>query len=189
MTSIPIDITTERLHLRTITRADVTQAYVGWLNDEHVNRYLECRFEISTLTSVRRYVDAILADHRFLFVAIEDENGTHIGNIKLGPIDWHHRRGEIGIMIGHAAAWGKGLATEAIRSLSIFGFRQLNLAKLTAHAYAPNLASIAAFQLAGYDIEGTLKEHVQLDGIRCDVVALGSVGARDESAIPPDPLC
>ena len=51
----------------------------------------------------------------FLPFAIKTTD-KHIGNIKLGPINWIHRYGDISLLIGDKDYWGKGIATEAIRA-------------------------------------------------------------------------
>src|SRR5580658_2693147 len=84
----------------------VTDQYVAWLNEPVINRYLESRFQAHTVESTRAFVGALLdsADNLFLGIRYRPggnaQHGNHVGNIKLGPINWPHRTGEIGLMIG-----------------------------------------------------------------------------------------
>ena len=102
---------------------DVTDAYVRWLNDPEINRFLESRFAEHTLDSTRGYVADMLESPGNLMMGIRSlALGRHVGNIKLGPIDRQHGLGEIGLMIGERTAWGRGIATRAISIISRSGF-------------------------------------------------------------------
>ena len=50
-------------------------------------------------------------------LAIEDEQGRHIGNIMYYNIDALHREAELGITIGDTGCWGQGYGSEAVRVL------------------------------------------------------------------------
>jgi len=163
------------IYLRPIALADVTETYVGWLNDPKVNQYLESRFTRHTLGSVREYVSGILGseENRFFAICLKQGN-RHVGNIKLGNIHSHHRSADIGLFIGDAEAWGKGYGSEAIGLLTEFAFGELDLRKLIAGCYAKNLASIAAFEKRGWRREGLLRGQIIVDGTPDDLVLLGT---------------
>lgn len=166
----------ERLYLRPVRVVDVTEEYVNWLNNEEVNQYLESRFIIHTPGSVQAYVEKIVRDPDiFFFAMVRKDNNRHIGNIKLGPMDWHHKIGDIGIIIGDRDSWGKGYATEAIAAVSNFAFSELGLHKLTAGAYENNVGSIKAFQKAGFWEEGRKKSHYFYQGKYIDSVLLAKI--------------
>jgi ribosomal-protein-alanine N-acetyltransferase len=149
---------TDQVELFLLEPEHVGDAYVGWLNDVGVNRYLESRFAAATLESTRRFVAAALASETSLFCGIRLTN-RHVGNIKLAPIDRHHGLGEIGIMIGEPAVWGSGIGTAAIRAMATIAKQELQLRKLTAGCYSSNQGSVRAFLKAGFFIEGTRKQH------------------------------
>jgi RimJ/RimL family protein N-acetyltransferase len=151
---------TDQIELFLLEPQDVHEAYVGWLNDERVNRYLETRFAPATLESTRQFVAAALNSEASLFCGIRlRATNRHVGNIKMAPIDWHHGLGEMGIMIGEPRAWGKGVATAAINIMATIAKEELHLRKLTAGCYASNKGSVRAFLKAGFLIEGTRKQH------------------------------
>jgi len=151
----------------------VTDAYVRWLNDGQVNRYLESRFAVADLDSTRQFVATALASAVTLFLGIRSLLlDRHVGNIKLGPVDRHHGLGEIGIMVGDRAAWGRGIATEAIGLMANIACEELGLRKLTAGCYASNVGSVRAFCKAGFAVEGCRKAHFMLDGRTEDLLLL-----------------
>ena len=151
----------------------VTEAYVGWLNDPEVRQYLESRFVVQDLAGVRAFVAAQLADERTLFLGIRSlELGRHVGNIKIGPIDRHHGLGEVGIMIGDRAAWGRGVGSEAIRVIAQIARHELGLRRLTAGCYRSNRGSARTFEKAGFTIEGARPGHFLLNGRPEDLILM-----------------
>jgi RimJ/RimL family protein N-acetyltransferase len=164
--------------LRSISQADVTPSYLSWMNDPKVVRYTESRFQIHTLDSLETVVSGVLADPDLIMWAIcRADDRAHVGNIKLGPINWRHGLGDIGLIIGDRACWGKGFATEAISLLSGYAFGALRLHKLTASMYADNIGSRRAFEKAGFEIEGVRRSHFRLDDRFTDLVLMGRINA------------
>src|SRR3954468_24973407 len=105
---------TPRLQLRSLTAEDATQRYLGWLTDPEVNRYLEARFAEHSLESLRQFIEACNSGVAELLLGICLADGRHIGNIKLGPVNPHHKNAAIGLLIGERDCWGLGYASEAI---------------------------------------------------------------------------
>ncbi len=169
------DIETTRLVLACLREDHVTQVYLSWMEDPEVNRYLETRFTRSSLESLRSYVAGIRSSsHSYLFGIFVGGTGTHVGNIKLGPVSEQHGSASIGLVLGDRNAWGKGYASEAITAVADWAFGSLALDKLTAGSYQRNGGSIRAFQKSGFLVEGVQRSQVRLaDGDRDDVVLLG----------------
>lgn len=152
---------------------DVADQYVSWLNDPLVNRYLESRFVVHTLESTRQFVRSVIdSDDSILFGIRYLPARRHVGNIKLGPIDRHHRRAELGLLIGERALWGRGIAAAAIELATRYAFDKLGLLKVTAGCYVSNLGSRRAFEKAGFVVEAVRKRHFLLDGQPEDGVLL-----------------
>ena len=162
------------IFLREVRESDVNDNYYRWLNDPEINKYLETRYYPRSQENILGFVRQMDGKPNEIFLAICDKNsGKHIGNIKLGPINWIHRYGDISLLIGDKDYWGKGIATEAIKLLSAFGFHTLNLHKIKAGCYEKNLASIKAFKNAGYIIEGELKNLWMINGGFQNQIILG----------------
>lgn len=170
----------ERICLRPIGIKDVGQEYVDWLNNQEINQFLESRFTKHTIESVRAYVSKFAMDDSIIFLAIiRKEDNKHIGNIKCGPIDWHHKRGDVGFMVGDKSVWGKGYATEAIKLFTDYLFNIMKLHKITAGAYANNIGSIKALKKSGFFEEARLKEHAFSMGAFVDVVLMAKINKED----------
>jgi RimJ/RimL family protein N-acetyltransferase len=162
------------VYLRPVRPSDVRAGYARWLNDPLINQFLESRFQKATEADLEAYVARFAADpdHTFLAVVARDTD-THIGNVKLGPIDRHHQVADMGLLIGDRAYWGRGIATEVIRLVSRYAFDELGLRKVTAGCYSTNRAAIRAFEKAGFAREGLRRKQYQSDGAYVDGVMLG----------------
>lgn len=164
----------ERIYLRDVELKDVTVNYCGWLNDREVNQFLETRFSSQTKASIEEYVRRMRQDSSSVFLAvILKDNHRHIGNIKMGPINWIHRFADISLLLGDKANWGKGYGTEAIRLTIQYAFEKLNLHRLQATIYETNQGSIKAFKKAGFSEEGTARQKRFLDGHYMDEKIFG----------------
>ena len=169
-----IIIESERLSFRELTPEDAKGNYLKWMNDAEVVKYLESRFQTHTSESLAEFVRSTAASENNIFCAIVlKQDGRHIGNIKLGPIDLTHRKADVGLMIGEKDCWGKGLGSEAYTLMVEHAFKNLNLHKVTAGAYAVNEASIKALLKAGFRQEGLLQKHCAFDGGYTDVLLFG----------------
>ncbi len=164
----------DRISLREVLLTDVNANYHRWMNDPEVTRYLESRFYPNSVEGLRDYVSHKLGDRDNIFLAIILKDGErHIGNIKLGPINWIHRFADVGILIGEKDCWRKGYATEAILLITDYAFKTLNLHHLTAGCYAANVGSTKAFIKAGWQQEGVQHNHFFCGETYMDAIMLG----------------
>ncbi len=149
----------KKIYLRILSPEDVSQDYVDWMHDPLVNQYLESKYTAQTVDMVKEFVEAMNSSaHDFLF-GIFLRDGKHVGNIKIGGVNFVHRYAEIGLLIGDRDQWGKGLGREAIELATRYAFEELNLNKVEAGIYANNVGSYKAFIKAGYREVGMFKRH------------------------------
>jgi ribosomal-protein-alanine N-acetyltransferase len=167
-------VTGARSYLREVRLSDVNERYLSWMNDSAVNQFLETRFVPQSLDSIADFVKRMTGRQDEPFFAICTVDGQeHIGNIKIGPINYRHRHADVSLLIGEKQYWGKGYATEAIGLITRFGFEVLNLNKLEAGCYEQNEGSARAFEKCGYSREGLLRGHLYLNGRETNCIRLG----------------
>lgn len=167
----------DRCYLRELRLEDAKEeTYYRWMNDPEITQFLESRFFPNSLSEIGEFVNEVNRDsNSCIFAVIESKEDRHIGNVKIGPINWFHRNAEIGILIGDKNSWGKGFASEVLCLMVQYARGVLNLHKLTAGCYANNIGSLKAFKKAGFSEEGTLKEHYFFRGEYVDAIRLGIV--------------
>jgi len=155
----------EKIYLREVREEDVSDEYYSWINDLEINQFLESRFLPRSKKDILNHVNKLDGNPNEIFFAICDiKNDKHIGNIKLGPINWYHRKGDISLLVGDKNYWGKGIGTESIALVIEFGFKVLNLNKLCAGYYANNIGSAKAFEKCGFKIEGNFEDEYFSNG-------------------------
>jgi len=142
---------TARLELCALDESHADGPYLAWMNDPEVMRYTEARFASHDRAGLAAFVETMngSADNLLLGLFARDDGG-HIGNIKLGPLERPHGRSWIGIVIGDRSRWGRGLATEAIGAVADHGLRTLGLRRVLAGIYGDNEGSRRAFERAGF---------------------------------------
>ena len=164
----------DNIYLRNVDIKDVNDRYYQWMNDPHVNQFLETRFIVQSKEKIAEFVISKDGNKDEILLAICDKKlNLHIGNIKLGPINWYHRRAEISLLIGDKNYWGKGIATQTIKLISEFAIFQLNLNKITAGAYKTNVGSIKAFENCGFKIEGEVEDYALVNNEGISLIKIG----------------
>lgn len=172
----------DKLFLATLNESGNHERYLSWLSDPEVLRYLEIRHAPpATPESICEYVMNMNSSQDNLLLGIFTcENQTHVGNIKLGPINRRHLHAEVGFLIGDKSIWGRGYASEAIALLAKYAFEKLHLAKLTAGCYAGNVGSEKALIRAGFVLEARLSSHLVFEGQRVDKWVFGRLARGGE---------
>ena len=166
----------KKIYLREVRESDVNDEYYNWINDPEINQFLETRFFPRSKNDILSYVRKMDCNPGEIFFAIcIKENDKHIGNIKLGPINWIHRKGDISLVIGNKEYWGKGIAAEAIGLVVDFAFNVLNLHKLCAGYYESNIGSAKAFAKCGFTEEGSYRQEYFFNGNFIDVIRTGLI--------------
>jgi ribosomal-protein-alanine N-acetyltransferase len=152
--------------------SDVSLSYKTWMNDDCVFKYTEQRFFLHSYESLFKFVaQKFYSNHDYLFGIFYDD--VHIGNIKLGPIDYNHMTAEISYFIGNIAYRELGIATKAISRVISFAKTELNIRKINAVYYRANKASAKVLQKLGFIIEGIQKDQRILNGEAIDLVYVG----------------
>lgn len=146
--------------LRNLKIEDCNDNYLGWLNDTQVNEYLETRFIEQSLDKIKEFVLSINnSSDSYLFGIFNDQN-THLGNIKIGPIHPRYKFADISYFIGEKMWRGNGYASKAIQLITEFGFNQLDLLRIQAGVHSSNIASRKVLEKCGYKQEACLRKKI-----------------------------
>jgi RimJ/RimL family protein N-acetyltransferase len=154
-----------KVYLRPLERTDLNETYLSWLNDGEVTRHLETGAFPTTMQDLEKFYQGVTGSTNAVILAVADRKShRHIGNVKLGPINWVHRRAMFGIMIGDKAFWGKGVGEEVTRMMVEYGFYRLNLRRIGLVVFEEHRPAVRCYQKVGFKTEGCLREQMYQDG-------------------------
>lgn len=100
-----------------------------------------------------------------------------IGSCSVWQESGQHKRGGLGFVF-HPDVWGQGYATETAVLLLQVGWDHLGLERVEATCRPENVSSRRALEKAGLEVEGLLRGHVLLRGVRQDSLVLGALRER-----------
>ena len=124
-------------------KKDISNKYQNWMNDFEVHKYTEQKYIKHSLADIRNFVrEKNKSKNEFLYGIFLKKNNLniHIGNIKLGPINFIHKYAEISYFIGEKELWGKGYTTLAIKEIIKIA-KKKGIKKLKAGLYEMNIGS------------------------------------------------
>jgi RimJ/RimL family protein N-acetyltransferase len=119
----------------------------------------------------RKWIEEAHPDSAWFAIDVDEEL---IGVCGLHGINHYHQRAEAGIRIGKAY-WQRGYGQDAIRTLVDYGFRHLNLAKISLRVLADDERAVGAYRKAGFVEEGRLRNHTWHDGRRHDELVMSVI--------------
>ena len=164
----------EQILLKVLRLTDVSESYVEWLNDYEVTKFTEQKYFRHTLESTKTFVSQKYNSEGDLLFGIFLD-GTHIGNIKLGPIKFEHMSTEVSYFIGEKKFWGKGIASKCVETVVHFAVTELGLRKINAGYYENNIGSAKVLEKCGFVVEGNRISDVIFEDKRISNVLVGYV--------------
>lgn len=175
--------------LRPFTRRDAaSNEYLRWMNDPEVTRTIG-RFDYLLPVSrakLLQYFDDIDTDSTvFLGIHLQPRRGRSarlVGTLKIYDLDALARRASLGIVVGDRDAWGRGIASAAIRAACNYVFEVLGFGKVTAGYLSTNIGMHKAFMKNGFEIEGVLKKHLFFAGELVDHVLVRKMDSPSATA-------
>lgn len=159
------ELHTERLHLRKMKISDSPSLFKIW-SDPEVTRFMniDCFTDENQAKDMINLLDELSQDNKAIrFSIIETDSNEIIGSCGYDSLDFENAKAEIGFDIARAF-WGRGYASEAIRSLLDNAFSALKLNRIEAQLEPENVNSIKVLQKLNFTFEGTLRQYERVDG-------------------------
>ena len=168
----------EKIILRKLNlKKDISKKYQNWMNDLEVHKYTQQKYTKHSLINIRKFVrEKNKSKNEFLYGIFLKKNNLniHIGNIKLGPINFIHRIAEVSYFIGEKELWGKGYTTLAIKEIIKIA-KKMGLKKLKAGFYEMNIGSKKVLEKNNFKLEGKFKSEIVYKGKRYNVYWFGKI--------------
>ncbi len=143
--------------LRRIQTNSIPEAYLQWLNDPEVIRFLQVRFEKRDLATVKRFVGSFDHINTFLFGIYSNSDNVCVGTITLRA-NPNHLFANMGYLIGEKRFWRTEAALEAVRMVCDFAFFERGLRKIFEMTTSNHIASNFNFRRLGFTFEGKIPD-------------------------------
>jgi RimJ/RimL family protein N-acetyltransferase len=166
----------ELVRLVSLDPAKMAEYFSKWSRDSEYLRLLDAGTAVTfSVKSVKEWLEKELLQenpgHWFMIQSLEDER--LIGEVGLDGIRWSQGESFVGIGLGDRDSWGKGYGTDAMRTILRYAFRELNLRRISLDVFEYNPRAIRSYEKAGFVYEGRIRQELQRDGRRWDVIYMG----------------
>jgi len=159
----------EKINLNSINLEHIG-LYTKLMNSPNGRKY--ARFNVpQTIEEVKKLFEPTKQEvkDKIFFEIWQKKDKKAVGLIGFNRIQWFSRIGMITCMV-EQEFWGKGIGTEAIKLVVDYGFKEMNLHKISARIFSPDKASIRIAEKLGFTHEITLKKEIFVDGVHVDIV-------------------
>lgn len=137
--------------------------YNKWINDRRNRRLMRMDMPI-TEEEQKKWMEGNENKEGVHFEIWHITDNKLVGDGGLHRIHWRNRNAWLGLMIGETDYWNKGVGSEASELIVKYGFEELNLHKIIAGIYEPNLGSQKCALKMGMKLECKFKEEIYVDG-------------------------
>lgn len=145
-------------------QAEDEEAIVRYANNRSVSIHLRDSFPYPyTRADAQAWLRSVRRRQPETMFAIASQQEA-IGGIGLHiQPDVYRISAELGYWLGEPF-WGQGIATEAVRAVTEWGFSHLGLARIYAGVFDGNPASARVLEKAGFMLEGRMRSAVIKEG-------------------------
>jgi RimJ/RimL family protein N-acetyltransferase len=140
-----------RIRLCLLRESDLPMT-LKWRNQDHIRKWF-VHSGVLTPEQHREWFRGYLQrDNDYLFIIEEIlDLKKAVGQISLYNIDWARKQGEYGrLMIGEAAAQGRGLAKETTGLLLHYAFKELGLNRVDLEVFKDNEPALSIYRAYGF---------------------------------------
>ena len=106
------------------------------------------------------------------------------GQNVIGTCEFHHfkktaQRADLGYLLAQSH-WNRGIMTEALKELIIYGFNTLKLVRIQAYVLPSNIGSIRVLEKLNFELDGRLRSYTKWIGMGIVDVSLYSLLNHDK---------
>lgn len=177
----------QRIYFRPVELSDEA-CLRRWVNDPRVWRTLGSVLPKNGVVEKQWIESLYKSTTDVVFGIVLKDSHELIGVTGLHRIAPINRKAVFGISIGNVARHNQGYGTEAARLVVRYGFEELNLNRIELEVFANNFRGIRAYQKAGFQHEGCLRQAVFREGRYEDIYRFAILREEYEDAkdVPVD---
>lgn len=163
----------ELVGLRPLEPSDA-EAMWRWHNDPDVMRWMSDGYP-SSLAQLRKRTEERPpnAYGQVLFGVEVPADGKLIGVVRLRDAEPETGCAELDLYLGEKDYWGRGYATDTMRTICRYGFQKMRLHKIRLTVVTENHAAHRVYQKVGFVDEGRLRQEFRRDGRWYDMFTMG----------------
>tara|TARA_B100000575_G_C23069990_1_gene616253 strand:- start:258 stop:776 length:519 start_codon:yes stop_codon:yes gene_type:complete len=157
-----IEVKSKRIILKPFNSIIPSQKYLRWLRDEEISRYI-IKSKYNSIDEIKKFLISMNSYNNYFFKIIIIKNSEHVGNIRIGPINFKNLSSKFGIMIGNRNYHGIGIGKEATKLAENFIFSFLNLKKMEFECITENIAAMNMYRSLNFN-EKKIKRKLIING-------------------------
>ena len=142
---------------------DITDDYIGWLNDPQVVRFSNQRFHRHSPETCQKYLSSFMGTNHWFLKIVDGQDGLTIGTMT-AYVSAHHRTVDMGILIGRRQVWGQGLGQDSWNTLMSWFLENKDVRKVTGGTMKANTAMVRIMEKSGMTLEAVRGGQELLEG-------------------------
>lgn len=163
----------ERVRLRAVEPGDA-EALWRWNSDPEVMRWMDDGYAQSLAEVSRRLAERPRNTYGEVLYGIEvQDEAKLIGLVRLRDAEPETGCAALDIYLGEKEYWGRGHATDALRTMCRYGFEKMRLHKISLTVVTENHAAHRVYEKVGFVDEGRLRQVFRRDGRWYDMFTMG----------------
>lgn len=171
MTSVKsiLSIKGQQTFLQPFTEKDISKDYLGWLADPEVVRFSNQRFRLHTRKSALTYLKSFSGSGN-LFLAVRLAQTQRLVGTITAYCSQFHQTADMGLLIGDRGIWGKGIGSDAWRTLLNYLLNVWRLRKVTGGTLRCNIGMVRIMERSGMHLEAVRPQQELVDKIPHDAL-------------------
>ena len=155
----------DKVDLQPFSKNFISNNYLNWMNDKDTTRFIEKAKNNLSLNDLNFFAKNMIdSDFDYFFAIIHKEKQQHIGNVRIGPIDFNLMKSNFGILIGNKNFHGCGVATEVLELIKHFSFNYLKLEQIHFPVVKEHTAAMRLYAKTKFTCLGEIKKTLNKDG-------------------------
>ena len=155
----------DKIILQPFSSKFISKEYLFWINDKDIAKFIDKAKDTTTIQELNSFaISMINSNYDYFFAIIYKKNLKHIGNVRLGPINFDFKVSNFGILIGDKNFHSSGIATEVLKLIKHFGFNYLKLNKISFPVIEAHTAAMKLYAKANFSCLGVMSKTFNKNG-------------------------